>query len=180
MTPSTFLIDSPWLCSWLPRRDCVRRVREWFGSDSFQSVGLRWRSWAYSKMMMDQTCELCCIKIQHIQLYIYIYTIYMYGLMKHWYIYMYIYIYLCTYIILYVCTVLLYIYPYTYSIYHSWSSPKPACTIRGLLGSEKGRQKMNELNQAKDKLAEAGRLSSFTRDHGSNSKQTMVDSTKHH
>lgn len=36
---------------------------------------------------------------------------------------------------------------------------------RGLLGSEKGRQKMNELNQAKDKLAEACRFN-FTADHG--------------
>ena len=106
VTPSTFLIDSPWLCSWLPRRDCVRRVREWFGSDSFQSLGLRWRAWVHILMMMDQTCDLCCIKIQHIQLYIYYIYIYV------WINEALIHIYICIYIILYVCTVLLYIYIY--------------------------------------------------------------------
>ena len=66
----------------------------------------------------------------------------------------------------------IYIYIHTHIAYIIHDLPRSQHQPRGLLGSEKGRQKMNELNQAKDKLAEAGRFSF--------SQQTMVDSTKHH
>lgn len=66
----------------------------------------------------------------------------------------------------------IYIYPHTYSIYHSWSSPKPACTSLEVFW-EARKEDRRWTNWTKPRI-------SLLRPVGSISQQTMVDSTKHH